>query len=359
MCRVRTRFFWTLGVSLILGGCGPSSGDSVESKAAATPEAARAPFDSSMVLIEGGWFVMGSEEDFAEEHEGPAVRIEVSSFYIDPTEVTNAQFARFVEATGYVTLAERPIDWETLKNELPEGAPRPADSLLVPGALVFTPPAQAVPLDGISGWWRWVPGTHWKAPEGPGSTWKGREDHPVVHIAYEDALAYAQWAGKRLPTEAEWEYASRGAAGNARYSWGDEITPEGRYLANYFQGDFPHRNTAADGFERTAPVRSFPPNERGLYDMIGNVWEWTSDFYRPDTKTLYADGSHCHNPKGPSASFDPNDPYASEKRVIKGGSFLCSEQYCSNYRPTSRMASSFDSGQSHLGFRCVRDVPQP
>lgn len=312
--------------------------------------------DTGMVLIEAGSFVMGSDESYAETHEMPSIEVQIKSFYIDRTEVTNADFSRFVEKTGYLTVAERPIDWERLKKELPADVPKPPDSLLVPGSLVFSPPAGPVPFDRLDRWWKWVPGASWKHPEGPSSSLDGRMNHPVVHIAFEDAEAYAVWAGKRLPTEAEWEYASRGGQTGKRFAWGDEIAPGGQFLANYFQGDFPHANTSADGFESTAAVGSFPPNGYGLFDMIGNVWEWTSDYYRPDTKELYRAQGSCHDPLGPSDSFDPNDPYASDKRVIKGGSFLCSEQYCSNYRPSSRMASSFDSGQGHLGFRCVRDL---
>ena len=339
---------------LLAQSCAPKSSESDK-----TPESAGSfltEVDTGMVLIESGSFVMGSDEAYAETHESPALEVYVKSFYIDRTEVTNAQFARFVEATGYQTLAERPVDWERLKKELPPEVPKPADSLLVPGSLVFSPPAGPVPFDRLDRWWKWVRGASWKQPEGPGSSIKGRMNHPVVHIAFEDATAYARWAGKRLPTEAEWEFASRGGQTGKRFAWGDEISPGGQYLANYFQGDFPHANTVADGFEATSAAGSFPANGYGLFDMIGNVWEWTSDYYRPDTKELYKAQGSCHDPLGPASSFDPGDPYASDKRVIKGGSFLCSEQYCSNYRPSSRMASSFDSGQSHLGFRCVRDI---
>jgi formylglycine-generating enzyme required for sulfatase activity len=308
-----------------------------------------------MVWIEGGTYTMGSSDSYAEAHEGPEVVVEVSGFYMDATEVTNSQYAQFVEATGYVTVAERDIDWEQIKQELPPGTPKPADSLLAAGSLVFSPPPGKVPLDNIHQWWLWVVGADWRHPLGPESNIEGKENHPVVHLAYEDVDAYCKWVGKRLPTEAEWEYAAKGNAEGKQFQWGEELTPEGKYLANFFQGDFPHDNHTSDGFERTAPVGTYPPNAYGLYDMIGNVWEWTSDYYRPDTKKEYValGAKGCKNPTGPQSSFDPNDPYATEKRVVKGGSYLCSEQYCSNYRPTSRMATSFDSGQSHLGFRCV------
>ena len=242
---------------------------------------------------------------------------------------------------------------------MPPGTPKPADSLFAPGALVFSPPNGAVPLDNMMRWWSWVTGANWKHPYGPESDLTGKDNHPVVHIAYEDAVAYCEWAGKRLPTEAEWEYAARGGENsNSQFQWGEELTPNGDYLANFFQGDFPHANSAEDGFLSSAPVKSYPPNQLGLYDMIGNVWEWTADLYRPDIKKQYVamDVKACENPVGPETSFDPTDPYATEKHVIKGGSFLCSEQYCSNYRPSSRMATSFDSGQNHLGFRCVKDL---
>ncbi len=326
----------------------------IPAEVAAEPVAA----PDGMVLIPGGKFVMGSASSYAEAHEGPEIEVVVDSFFIDKTEVTNAAFALFVEATGYVTIAERPVDWDLIKLDLPQGIPKPHDSLLAPGSLVFVPPSGPVSFDNIENWWQWKKGASWRAPEGPGSDLEGRSDHPVVHIAYEDAAAYARWAGKRLPTEAEWEYASREPGQNSQFQWGEELSPDGKYLANFFQGQFPYNNLLADGYARTAPVGSFAPNGHGLYDMIGNVWEWTADLYRPDTKKMYAamDMKGCRNPRGPEKSFDPNDPYATEKRVTKGGSFLCSAEYCSNYRPTSRMATSHDSGQSHLGFRCVKDV---
>ncbi|WP_456459450.1 formylglycine-generating enzyme family protein [Reichenbachiella sp.] len=309
-----------------------------------------------MVFVPGGTFVMGNEGEEANAIEGPEFTVELSGFYMDITEVTNAQFQKFVDATGYQTIAERPIDWEELKKQLPEGVEKPADSLLKPGSLVFAPIPNVSNLYDISQWWAWQTGSDWRHPYGPGSNIEGKENHPVVHIAHEDAEAYAAWAGKRLPTEAEWEYASRGGS-HQSFAWGEELTPEGQYLANFFQGTFPGGNSIQDGFEKTAPVKSYPPNAYGLYDMIGNVWEWTANWYRPDShlQTKNKSITVCRNPTGPASSYDPMEPQV-PKRVIKGGSYLCSDQYCSNYRPSARMATAIDSGQEHLGFRCVQDV---
>jgi sulfatase modifying factor 1 len=309
-----------------------------------------------MVWIEGGEFSLGNNDPTALAVEYPAVTASITGFWMDEAEVTNAQFEKFVNATKYVTIAERDIDWDELKTQLPPNTPKPDDAVLVPGSLVFTPPSHPVNLNDYSQWWSWTPGANWRHPQGPSSTIDGRKNYPVVQIAYEDAQAYAKWAGKRLPTEAEWEYAAQAGNDNDKFSWGNELNPAGKYMANFFQGDFPYKNTKNDGFERLAPTKSFPPNKFGLYDVIGNVWELTSDFYRPDTYANYKRSGmpQCHNPKGPSNSFDPTDPY-STKRVIKGGSFLCSEEYCSSYRPNARMAASLDSGQEHLGFRCVKD----
>lgn len=319
-------------------------------------EETKAP--EGMVYISGGLFTMGSSKDYAEVDEGPEIEVTVDPFFMDETEVTNADFKKFVEETGYVTVAERFVDWELIKKDLPPETPKPHDSLLVPGALVFTPPSQRVPLDNYYNWWSWINGINWKHPNGTNSSIEDKLNYPVVYIAYEDAEAYAKWAGKRLPTEAEWEYAAQAGISGSQFVWGEELTPQGNYLANFFQGDFPFNNTAKDGFIGAGPVRSYPKNAYGLYDMIGNVWEWTSDLYRPDTKEKYISSgrSRCYNPKGPDNSYDPKDPYAQEKRVVKGGSFLCSDQYCSNYRATSRMPTSYDSGQSHVGFRCVKNI---
>lgn len=334
---------WLL-IIILITQCKPEHGKNPKGKAVV----------SKMVLIPAGTFIMG--EGTGKNGNGYVVKLD--SFYMDETEVTNDEFARFVTETRYKTVAERPVDWEELKKQLPPDTPRPSEKLLEPGSLVFDSSKQINNLSDISQWWSWMNGADWKHPEGTGSSILNRGKHPVVHIAYEDAVAYAEWAGKRLPTEAEWEYASRGGRSNQTYAWGDQLTPEGRYLANFYQGSFPKLNTKLDGFEMTSPVKSFPPNDYGVYDMIGNVWEWTSDWYTADIHELNRNGlreGFCYNPKGPAKSVDPAEP-TTPKRVIKGGSFLCSEQYCSNYRPNARMATPFDSGQTHLGFRCVKDV---
>jgi formylglycine-generating enzyme required for sulfatase activity len=309
--------------------------------------------ENGMVLIPGGSFFMGTNELEAYAVERPAVKREVASFWMDETEVTNAQFAAFVEATGYVTVAERPVDWEELKKQLPPGTPKPSDEELQPGSLVFSPPSHPVPLHDISQWWKWVSGASWKHPEGPGSTIQGKEDHPVVHIAYEDAAAYAKWAGKRLPTETEWEYAAKAGRVHQRYAWGDEFKPSGMFMANTFQGKFPNQNIAEDGFSGTAPVKSFPPNGFGLYDMIGNVWELTSDWYDAIKFNRIAGNAPALD-SSINLCYNPSNPYAMEK-VIKGGSYLCADDYCINYRPSARHSQAYDSGTSNIGFRCVKD----
>jgi formylglycine-generating enzyme required for sulfatase activity len=286
----------------------------------------------------------------------------VRGYWIDRTEVTNAQFAEFVKATGYRTVAERPVDWEELKKQVPPGTPKPDDAMLQPGSLVFTPPAAAVDTRDVGGWWTWTIGANWRQPTGPGSDLKGLDDRPVVHVAFEDAVAYAKWAGKRLPTEAEWERAARGGLEGKMNGWGDE--PVDATRCNIWQGHFPDRNTKEDGFAGVAPVGSYPPNGYGLFDMAGNVWEWCSDLYRPDTYATQmlavgGGGTTVENPKGPEKSFDPRNPHAPESRVHRGGSFLCNDSYCASYRPSARMATPPDTGMSHLGFRCVSDAPPP
>jgi formylglycine-generating enzyme required for sulfatase activity len=308
-----------------------------------------------MVWISGGTFTMGTNEEEAYSHERPAHRVQVSGFWMDESEVTNEQFEAFVKATGYVTVAERTPSWQDLQKQSPPGTPRPADSLLVPGSLVFNPPKEPVMLDDYSQWWRWMPGASWKHPDGAGSDLVGKMRWPVVHVAYEDAEAYCKWAGKRLPTEAEWEFASRAGAEQQRYAWGNEVKVNGRFMANTFQGSFPNYNSAEDGFGGLAPVESFPPNAYGLYDMIGNVWEWTSDWYDVRYFQTLARSPLSVDPRGPEGPYDPNEPYAI-KRVSKGGSYLCAADYCVNYRPSARQGPAFDSGMSNLGFRCVKDA---
>lgn len=339
-------------VALVIACSGPGP-------QAPPPAAARqgpsSPAPDGMVWIPGGEFTMGSDDARSMANERPAHRVRVNAFWMDAHPVTNAEFARFVQATGYVTVAERPPVWEEMRKTLPPGTGKPPDSQLVPGSLVFVPPDRAVPFDDMSAWWRWTPGASWRHPEGPGSNVSGRERHPVVHVAWDDAVAYAKWAGKRLPTEAEWEFAARGGLEGQRYAWGSEFRPGGAHMANTFQGQFPHRGAAEDGFAGTSPVGSFPANGYGLRDVAGNVWQWTADLYREDAFAERANQGVCDNPQGPASSFDPTDPYA-VRRVIKGGSFLCHVTYCESYRPSARRGTPPDTGSSHVGFRLVRSA---
>jgi formylglycine-generating enzyme required for sulfatase activity len=337
----------TLSLSLFVNGC-----------ADATQAAAGRDAPPGMRWIAGGEFTMGSEAEGANPNEAPTHRVRVDGFWIDETAVTNAEFARFVEATGWVTIAERPVDWEAMKATVPPGTPKPPPEMLEPGSLVFTPTQGEVSLSDLSNWWRWQSGASWRHPEGPGSTIVGRESHPVVQVAWDDAVAYTAWAKKRLPTEAEWEVAARGGLENKRYAWGDEFRPGGKSMANTYTGKFPVRDTAEDGFAGTAPVRSFPANAYGLYDMGGNVWNWCSDWFRSDAHALAAPEGCCQNPPGPRDSWDATDPLA-PKRVIKGGSFLCNPSYCESYRPSARRGTPPDTGSSHVGFRCALSAPKP
>jgi formylglycine-generating enzyme required for sulfatase activity len=321
-----------------------------------SPRAQDMSWTNDMVWIPPGTFWMGAEDGQADEK--PVHQVTLDGFWMDKTEVSNEQFAKFVRAATYVTVAERKPD--------PKDFPGASPEMLVPGSIVFTPPtldqinrqrvaeglepSAVIPLDNHFLWWRYVPAANWRHPEGPQSDLNGREKHPVVHIAWEDARAYCKWAGKRLPTEAEWEYAARGGLDRQPYVWGKEQKPEGKWLANIWQGRFPNENTMEDGFRGTAPVASFPANGYGLYDMAGNVWEWCADWYLPD----YYANSPATNPPGPDTSFDPNEPGVM-KRVQRGGSFLCSDLYCIGYRPSSRMKSTADTGLCHSGFRCVKD----
>jgi formylglycine-generating enzyme required for sulfatase activity len=325
-----------------------------------TTTPAPAPAPSGMVWIPGGEFSMGCTDPRADLCGGnepmddarPVHRVSLAPYWMDRTEVTNAEFARFVAATGYITFAERKPRAEDYPGATPDQ--------LVPGSVVFSPPREAVPLDNALRWWRYVPGADWRHPTGPNSTILGHDQDPVLHIAYVDAAAYAAWAGKRLPTEAEWEFAARGGLTGARYTWGDDLTLNGRWMANIWEGAFPHKNSEDDGFSGIAPVASFPANAYGLHDMAGNVWEWCSDWYRPDAYALAqraAGGGVVRDPRGvaESESFDPQEP-GMPKRVQRGGSYLCTDQYCTRYMVGTRGKGAADTGSNHVGFRCVRDA---
>ena len=308
-----------------------------------------------MVWIPGGEFTMGTNDQIGRPEEKPAHRVRVDGFWMDETDVTNAQFRKFVEATGYVTTAEKPVDAAEILKQSPPGTPAPLPEKLVPASLVFQPtPGPVKDLRDYSQWWHWTPGANWRHPEGPGSSIENREDHPVVHVSWHDAVAYAKWAGKQLPTEAEWEFAARGGLEGKTYVWGNEAFSEDKPQCNCWQGEFPWKNTARDGYLRTSPVKAFPPNGYGLYDMAGNVWQWCSDWYDLQLYTRRAGQARIVNPTGPEHSFDPRQPY-SPLRAQKGGSFLCHPSYCWRYRPSARHGCTPDTGMSHIGFRCVKD----
>ena len=314
------------------------------------------PWPEGMIWIPGGEFSMGTDDPKSMPNERPAHPVKLDGFWMDVHPVTNAQFAKFVEATRYVTVAERPVDWEELKKQVPPGTPKPPDEMLQPGSLVFTPSNQPVELDNLANWWTWTTGANWRHPQGPDSDIKGKDDYPVLQMAWEDAAAYAKWAGKRLPTEAEWEYAARGGAKvNTRFSWGDEFRPAGRFMANTYTGEFPMKDTAEDGYAGPSPVKAFPPNGYGLFDMGGNVWNWCSDLYAADTHTKLKQEGVCCNPKGPTSAFNPTRAVpTNEEHVIKGGSFLCHVSYCESYRPSARRGTPPDTGTAHVGFRCAK-----
>lgn len=297
--------------------------------------------DATMVLIKGGVFKMGSK-DFVDA--SPVHEVRVGSFYMDEHEVTNAQFAAFVLATGYVTVAERPLD--------PKEFPNVDPTMLVAGSAVFVGNKKVDNLNNALQWWDYIAGASWRQPEGPGSSIENRKNYPVTQLAYQDAEAYAKWAGKRLPTEAEWEYAAKGGTHtDETYYWGREKKENGKWVANIYQGDFPKHNSKEDGFDNAAPVKSYPANSYGLYDMEGNVWEWCSDFYRPDYYAI----SEKDNPKGPNDSYDPQEP-GLVKRVQRGGSFLCNDQYCERYKAGARGKGEINSPTNNVGFRCVKDI---
>ncbi|MBS0635461.1 MAG: formylglycine-generating enzyme family protein [Verrucomicrobia bacterium] len=312
----------------------------VPSRIPTTPE--------GMVLITGGEFTMGTSREDARADQKPAHKVYVDSFYMDITPVTNRQFQVFVDATGYVTTAEKAPTLEEIMSQVPPGTKPPAPEALVAASLVFKPTAGAVSLNNCHQWWEWKPGANWRHPTGPDSTIVGKEDHPVVHISWYDAVAYSKWAGKRLPTEAEWEYAAT-CGKTVRYSWGDEEFNEQSPQCNIWHGEFPYKSTKANGYYGTTAVKSFAPNAFGLYDMSGNVWQWCSDLYHAS----YYEQSPVNNPKGPLSSYDPQEPYAT-KRVHRGGSFLCHSSYCKGYEATARMKTNPDTSLNHLGFRCVK-----
>lgn len=340
---------WLVSACVLLCAC-QGNGTQHMADSTATPATHATDTLNPMVLIPGGTFMMGADDAAARKDEQPRHQVTVDSFWMDTHEVTNAEFAAFVAATGYITTAEKPVSKEELMQQLPPGSPEPDSSMLLPGSLVFTPPSHAVPLDDVSQWWSFVTGASWQHPGGPSTDLKGKEHLPVVHISWNDAQAYAKWAGKRLPTEAEWEYAARGGLKDQLYPWGSEALTTGKVKANTWNGNFPYQNTVTDGYTGTAPVGSFAPNGYGLYDMSGNVWEWCADWY--DSRYYQQPGNGDH-PGGPATGYDPEEPNVA-KHVIRGGSFMCSDQYCSGYRVTARMKTTPESGLENLGFRCVR-----
>jgi sulfatase modifying factor 1 len=312
---------------------------------------------AGMRWIPPGDFARGSDESYAMPNECPAAQVHIDGFWIDEHDVTNAEFRRFVESTSYVTTAERPVDWEAMKKQLPAGTPKPPDEMLTPGALVFVPPDHPVALDDLSVWWRWTPGANWRHPQGPGSDIVGKDDVPVVQVSWFDAMAYAKWAGKRLPSENEWEYAAWGGqqASGRRYYWGNQFrSPDGTFHCNTFTGTFPNHDTGEDHFTGPSPVNAFPPNGFGLRDAAGNVWQWTADAYvdRRDNSVP--------TPQSSAACCDVGSTTddSTIQRVVKGGSFLCSESYCESYRPSARRGVTPDTASVHTGFRCAVSASQ-
>lgn len=353
---IKTRLLYLLFPVLFYGCWENKSREEfvIDGKNKATSQPRDIIVPEGMVWIPGGLFQQGAAKGDSQAmgHEKPAHPVYVDGFFMDATEVTNREFKEFIDATCYITFAEKEISWEEMRKQLPPGTPKPADSLLQPGSLVFNKPNNKVEnLHDFTGWWVWKICANWKQPEGPGSSIDGREDHPVVHIAYEDAVAYSEWAGRRLPTEAEWEFAALGGGEIARFTWGDDENVL-EQMANTWTGEFPVNNSVADGFEGTAPVGSFPPNQFGLYDMAGNVWEFTSDFYDPQYYRKLFEKGMAENPQGPEGSFKGYDPRFNAK-IIKGGSYLCHSSYCASYRVSAKMPQTMDSSHGHVGFRTV------
>ncbi len=350
--------FWGIGIILVIGVVSyvfAGQSDSNKSVDKTTRAITLGAVPEGMVLIEGGVFDMGGDGPQAEANELPKHKVKVSSFYMDETAVTNRAFRQFVEETGYITTAEKKPDWEELKKGLPEGTPKPPDEVLQPGALVFKMTDGPVRLNNYGNWWEWVVGANWKHPEGPDSNIEGKDDYPVVQVSYEDAQAYARWAGKELPTEAQWEYAARGGLENNLYAWGNEHPEEGAAKANTWEGhEFPyHADSQHDGHIGLAPVKQYEPNGYGLYDISGNAWEWTRDYYDANYyKRLQ--GVITTDPMGPDKSYDPMEPGA-VKRTVRGGSFMCNDAYCSGYRVARRMPADPDTGLNNTGFRCVQN----
>lgn len=310
------------------------------------------PKPEGMMWIPGGEFMMGSDNKDSKMDEKPPHQVKVDGFWLDATPITNRQFKEFVNATGYVTTAEKAPTLEEIMSQVPPGTPPPSAELLVAASLVFKPTQARVSLNNHFIWWEWKPGANWKHPQGPESSIEGKDDHPVVQVTWFDAQQYAKWAGKRLPTEAEWEFAAYGGQKDVQYVWGNEEFSQEKPQANIWQGEFPYKSTKANGYYGTTPVNAFEPNPYGLYDMSGNVWQWCSDLYHASHYQEEAKKGTSVNPAGPLKSYDPQEPYA-VKYVHRGGSFLCHDSYCKGYRITARMKTCPDTSLNHLGFRCA------